>query len=361
MDDKQYKLIHIITAMKKIASAIALMAFMACGEDKPKELVYDSGAFEQIQPQGIEVSEIKLNHEFVNPEALQMVNDTLMAVLDNGDYVAHLISTGGNYICGFGMCGKGKGEIISPVSLSVGSDSQSVYIYDFKMARSVKFVLADLLKGVNAPVEIDNKKNMPEQLRRFVYVVNFSDTDYMGFGYNGDCRIHNVENGKGVYTYTDYPKVDSNEEYTWSVWNNAARYAVSPDREHIVVTTAIGMLFEVLSVSGGKIEQEALKGFYKPVFDVAEGAKPACVIFNDNTYEGFSTVCATNRGFYGCVRGMGPDYGDDNKILFFDYGGNLLKKYKLDYNVKCIASCRDTLYTIATDEKGEYHLLRMEV
>ena len=330
---------------------------VSCSNKKTLDIDYNARELDEVSSQKLETVEIVTDYQFGHPVQIKVVNDTLIAVFDNNRYIVHLISERGRYLGGFGMIGKGNGEIVSPKCISVGSDASTVYLYDFKMARVVKFNVSDILKGFSNPVILENKQNLPVGVNRYTHVEYLDDDSYIGFGYNDNCRIQNVSNGHVADNYTEYPMLDENEEYTWSIWNNAANFAVSPDNKHIVITTGIGMLFEIFTVVDGKISTKALKAFHKPVFGIAKGAKPACVTYTDETFDGFTTICATNDGFYGCIGGKAPEYDLGNVIYYFDYAGDLEKKYKIDANVECLDIHKNKIYAIVTDDGGEYRLL----
>ena len=352
---------ELLNMVRKLFFTMAIGFVVSCSDKGTSDTTYDASVLDEIQPQDKDVVEIVTDYQFGNPKQIKVVNDTLLAVFDVNKSVVHLISFQGRYLGGYGQIGKGYGEVISPECLSVSGDSSKIYLYDYRMARSITLRVSDMLKGTYNPDVLEYKEYIPMEVNRYTCVEQFDDDSYVGFGYNNKCRIQYVSDGQIISNYTEYPKTDENEEYTWSIWNNSANYAVSPDRKHVVITTGIGMLFELFTIDNGKVSSKLLKGFHKPIYGIAPGAKPACVTYVDETLNGFNTICATNDGFYGCIGGEAPNYDLGNVIYYFDYEGNLRNKYKIGTNIECLTAHKGTVYAITTDKDGEYHLLSIEM
>ena len=187
-------------------------------------------------------------------------------------------------------------------------------------------------------------------------VWHIADEDFYGFGYDDVCRLMAVEDGKVQDIYTDYPPVDEDEENKWSIWNNMAKVGVSPDRKHIVIGTAIGSMFEVFSVDDGKIHRDVFKAFYKPIYRLAPGAVPACVVATEETIWGFTSLYCTNESFW-CVMG-GEQYSHRDVIYEFSYSGELLNKYKVEGQVEVLAvNPQGEMYLVITGEDKDLHLM----
>lgn len=348
--------------MKYIFSCIACALLTVSCQYSTSDLVnYDNSPIEQSQVQDLPTEEIKMSVELTNPRQMVLLNDSMVVFLDNSKgTLGKVLSLSGSLVCEFGQRGKGHGELLEPVNFSLGRDGRSIYCYDYKVMASQKFQMSESMDSVFFVKTIDYKT----VCKRFNSVCQRSDNSYVGFGYDDNCRILNVENGSVRDNYTKYPHIEDNMEYNWSFWSNLANYGVSPDHKHIVTTTAIGMLFEVFDIkSDGKLSSKVLKAFYKPVFLLAKGARPACVIFdNDKTFGGFRALCLGNDKFFGSIFGPAPNYSLGNEIYEFDYDGNLLKKYRVKGNVECMAySTKGILYMVLSDVKGKNHLVRARV
>lgn len=352
--------------MKKLVYAFIFCGLtLSCKQAEDKPLVYDSSDIEKAKAETLSTSEISTPERFANPQQMELVGDSLIVLFDNSaGTIGKVMTVAGTPKCAFGIRGKGRGEVMSPTNISVGTDGRSVYIYDYMAMASQKYVISPSADSVAFAKTIDFKKDDHQGFKRYNAVVHSSDADYIGFGYNDQCRIRSVQNGKIADNYTSYPHIEDNEEYNWSFWSNLSNYGVSPDGKHLVTTTGIGMLAETFSVkASGKIESESLSAFYKPVFKLAEGAKPACVIFdNDKTFGGFKTICLGNDRFWGVIYGKAPKFDAGNNIYEFDYNGKLQKKYRVEGDVACMAvSSQDVMYLITSDGKGNYRLSKTKL
>lgn len=336
--------------------SLVLLTFFSCSKKKDsyQEIIYDTSELNTVEPVKPITKVLPLNFELTNPTQLQFVNDSLFVVFDessNGRF-AHLFKKG-KYIVSFGVRGKAKGEMLTPQKCSISKDRRSIYFYDYTLAKSVRFDITDLLKGNSNPKVLDIDKMSSHIINRFNNVWHFSDDSFIGYGYDEKCRVLSVENGKVVDNYVNYPIVDKNAEYNHSIWSNMTLTAISKDQRHLVITTGIGMLFEIFDLAGGKVSSEVVKGFYKPEFGVAQGAKPACVIGNEKTFYGFTVLCASNDGFYGCVMGGAPNYDKANVIYYFNYKGKLEKVYCLPNKIVCMdVNENNEMYVIVVDKKG---------
>lgn len=152
-------------------------------------------------------------------------------------------------------------------------------------------------------------------LFRAVYPLGYDR--YIGTGLNDKCRLMLFSKQDSVDNYTSYPIMTEDEEANWSLWSNGVRYAISPDKEHFVVATSIGMAFEVFDIDNDHIKSRRVIGVYEPKYDIADGAVPKCTYSTDECFIGFNNICALNDSFCGTVVGAAPGYNDNNIIYIF--------------------------------------------
>lgn len=345
------------------------LCLFACNNSKQQqfdEIQYDASVLENGEFIDLSLTDISSDFLFSTPRQIDFVTDSLLVVFDNKTVtgkLAHLFTKSGKPVGSFGMIGKGHGEMIYPYNICVGEDNRSVYFFDWRTSNSVRFMVDDILAGRNVPVVIhlaDSLDGDPNY--RFSTVYRFNDKDYIATGYNDEMRIMTVKDNRKVDNYTSYPKVDENEEYTWSIWSNSlwVKFGVTPNRKYLVNTTRIGMLFEIFELNEGKIESKVLKAFYKPEFGIAKGAQPACVIRNEKTISGFFALYCTDKSFWGVIGGPGSTHY--NEIYEFNYSGDLLNKYKVKGDVVCLAvNAEDEMYLIMMDKNGEQHLMKADL
>lgn len=346
---------------------IALMfvsILVSCQHQDNKPIEYDASVLSSAKILEVSPQNIATNFSFADPQQMSVLGDSLLVVFDettNGKF-AHVLRTNGEYVSSFGERGKAKGEMINPQNFSIGKDGKSIYFYDYTLTNTIKFNIEDILKGNVVPTIVDNHQITDRLINRFSNVCFFSDHSFVGFGYNDKCRILYVENNKVLDNYVGYPLLDEDEECNWSLWNNDASFVVSPDQKHIVITTGLGMVFEVLNIEKGKVNSHMIKGFYKAVYDIAQGAKPKCVSYTNETFEGCGSICVSNDGFYKCVLGSAPNFDQNDIIYYFDFDGNLIKKYKVPNPVVCMCKGKgNELYLITVNKTGENSLQKINL
>lgn len=306
---------------------------------------------------------LNTKHIFGGPEQMSMVNDSTLLILDRSDngYVAHLFSTNGRYLRGFGTIGQGPGEYITPNNVSVSEDGKKIYIYDFRHVKAGVYSVDSLLTGNDSHEQLSYRNDTIDNIRFYEAAFQWNDSDYLCLGMTENCRLASFHNGERTSIYHLYPPLLEEAEHNRSLWNNGSLHAVSPDGKHIVYGTWIGMAFEVLENNNGKIESKVVKGYHKPDYEVAAGAIPVCITSSEDCYEGFRTLYADKDRFYGVVSGAAPDYDQRNTILCFDYEGKLLRKIETESIIDCITVKDKTAYAVAHLTDEEYRLIKVNL
>lgn len=310
-----------------ILSSICLTLYSCKGEQSSIE--YNADALETAETCNATLEKIDTEVELGSPSRIEFISDSLMVIFDQNvnDYVANIMDTEGHYITGFGRKGRGEGEIVTPINMTINERRDSAFIYDFMLQRLIGFDLHKLIsREQQSPsvLQIDIN-SIPNQKYRFSHVKCGPDGDMLGFGCETN-RIVSLKNGKAQETYTEYPFTDPDPETNCSIWDYSGDLkSISPDMTRLVVGTYIGGLFEIFSLADGKITSRTVKGFYKPDYVYAEGAIPKCVTLNPETMiGGFRTIVAGNDDFVTVIDG--PMSKRINEILTFDYDGNLKNK-----------------------------------
>lgn len=319
-------------------------------------ITYESNLLEDKVPEKLKLEEINTNYPITEPKQMTIVRDSLLVIFDrakNGK-IAHIVNVNGSYLNSFGEHGSGKGKMVFPKGFSI-EDDKIIYFYDYTKMNTVCFDIDSVLCNYNNPKTLDIPKIIGGTDISYVY--HFSEKDFIVFGYDDNCRIANVQNNKIISNYTEYPSVCDNDEYSWSVWTNMANYMVSPNKKYIVITTRIGALFEIFEHNKNSITSKLLKAIKKPVFDIAKGAKPACVIFNNKTYGGFGAAFLTDNRFYGVIDGFAPSFSENNAIYEFDFKGNVVNKYVTDNKILTFLVAKNNeIYAITRDGENRMSL-----
>ena len=357
-----------IQLMKTAYSSCLLLAcflLWACGEH-PQKVEFKALPSDGIQSTAITIDTLSCNTFFSNPTSVYIINDSLLLTFDDnrGDKMCHIINTRkGAIMKSFGEWGKARSEFIYPQGAYLFEDSLC-YIYDFQTRNNVCFSLMNILQGKPAVKSIIamNEINYDEPMtHRFYKVYPLSQGRFIGFGNHPENRIQIFNSSKLLNTYSDYPILDETEENNWSIWGNMACFGVSPDEKHIVITTRIGAAFEILSLNGNQITHSHVRGFYKPEYDIAQGAKPACVIATPKTILGFNALHVTNDGFYAVLAGPENHY---NELLKFNFDGECVHKYCFpDFvtDIACITLKNEILWGFIEDKENEIKLIKSRI
>lgn len=349
--------------MKKyIVIFIGICTLVASCTEKDNKPVFDDKPLLANDLKELKLDDIPTDFTFSRPATIDFIQDTMLVLFDKDGHenIGHLLSVNGRRLGSFGLIGKGHGEVINPRSINVGSDGQTLYIYDWKTSNAVKFKVSDILENKNRPSVIKSPTLPKFDNYRYNKMIRFTDSDFVGWGYDGQFRLINIEGNKVKSVYTDYPPTDESAENNWSIWNNMATYGISPDRKHIAIGTALGVMLEIFEIKNGQIEEKALKTFSKPIYRLFPGTKPACAVATDKTIWGFTSLYVTNKAVWGVLGGK--DYADRHTIYEFDFSGNVVNKYRIDGEVVTLAvNLNDVLYLVVLDKKGEQRLKKVDL
>lgn len=329
------------------------LALVSCGE-KQKTIEYDSNVLDSTTPTNASLKKIETDIEFGFPSSTDFISDSVIVVFDQNinDNIAHVVTTKGRYISGFGKKGRGEGELISPNSITFNERRDSAFIYDFMLQRVLGYNLAKVINHEEQTPSIYqiDINTIPNQKYRFSHVKSGQDGSLLCFAGEAN-RIVTMKNGTMQNIFTDYPLTDPDSETNMSIWNYSKDLnAISPDKSKLIIGTYVGGLFEIFDLADGSIKSRTVKGFYKPDYKYAEGAIPKCVTPNPETMvTGFRTISAGNDDFMAVIDG--PECKRMNEILTFDYDGNLKKRTAVKNGL---------IYTVSRNDKGEIYCIALD-
>lgn len=265
-----------LLSLRNYAFVFILVLVLQSCKDKVKDIEFSNEELNGIECDKVNPKSSIIDFAFGFPKDFKMINDSLFIVLDkagNGK-IAHLFNKSGKHIGSFGTIGQGPGEYISPSKISVDRENRELFIFDFNLNNSGIVHLDSILENKEETARIDYKPFVSKDIPRLDNVINLTDKLFIGFGATDNPRIVYAENGNVKKQYNEYPLLVDEPEHNWSIWNNGACFSVSPDGKYLVVATNIGMAFQILDISGDKIENLSVKAFHKPVYKIAEGAIP---------------------------------------------------------------------------------------
>lgn len=355
MKYQMYKLISRV--MVCCASCIVI----SCN-DKSQSIPYSTASLESLTSKDITPEKIPLDFQLTAPTQIERIGDTLLVIFDaDADKKCKLLNPKGTTIGEFVQLGHAKDEFISPVGISV-ADENIINVYDYSTGLLTGYSVPDVMAGNKNPCHITNLRGLLDNSKKANTTINFVQSigynRHLLFG-NNQNRIMLLDGEKINYIYGKYPNTDSDEECNWAIWGHSAKYKLSPDNKHLVLTTYIGALFEIFNLNDEKVESSILKGFTPPEYSVVSGATPKWISPEGDSPEGFYALCTSKDRFYASIGGM--DCKRRNEIYSFDYEGNSTGKYVFPGDVMCFTLVNDTFFFIIEGKNGEYGLYKAKL
>lgn len=339
-----------------------VLFFSSCSEEKKEEIVYNDSVLTEHSALSINPNTIKIDYELARPENILIFGDSIMVIFEpDAENVCKVISKDGKYMGEFGKKGKSKEELLSPVCM-VSENNDIVGIYDYNTMKLQRFSLRRLLSNKNAYLSTfdfkDFLSNEGKENTVINYILGLGINRYLLFG-NNKNRIIFTDKEKITNVYTEYPSTDKDEECNWAIWGYSARYGISPDRKHVVTTTYVGTLLETFDVSSNKISSSITKGFIRPKYGIAKGAKPKWITPDYEHPEGFYSLYVDDDKIYGTIGGKDCEYR--NELYAFDYAGKVLGKYIFPCDIKCMTKLANYMYFLLESDDGEIIFCRKDV
>ena len=339
-----------------------IFSLLSCSKEKNSNIVYDYGQLTGTDASKIDLDTIMTDIEFVNPEQILSVNDSILVIFESeAEKLCKAISISGQFIGEFGVRGKSDVELISPICMTV-EDNDIVGIFDYNSMKLKRYSIKKLVSNNNSFLSNVDFREILSSNKKDNTVINnivaYGANKYVLFG-NNNNRVMIYDNGKIINTYTDYPLTDKDKECNWAIWGYSARYGISPNKQHLVITTYVGTLFETFEISSNKISQLTLKGFFEPKYNICKGAKPTWISPDYNHPEGFYSLYADDEKIYATIGGK--DCERRNELLIFDYSGELKGKYLLPCDIKCMTRQTNNIFFLLESKDGSILLCKKDV
>lgn len=148
------------------------------------------------------------------------------------------------------------------------------------------------------------------------------------------------------------------KEEVWSVFSSNTSTFIKPDKSRLVNATKIGAILEIFDFDGDMNMSSMCNMFiYKPIYGIAQGAKPLFVVSNEDTLLGFENICVTDNYIYALL------YDNDvrmrpKSVSVFSWDCKPIKKIYLDKPVTkmCVDEDNGKIYLLAISEKNGYDL-----
>ena len=267
------------------------------------------------------------------------------------NYYLHLFEKEtGAYIKSFGSYGRGPGELLTPPILRSNEDKSKLYAFQCGngMRDYWTYRIEDIVhERLTLPVREEKITFQPmEGERNPGSAINFlAWQDKRLFERR---RLHRFEVydtiGNVLCLYDKYPTVRLNKVSDTTAFHDSylsAAIALKPDMSRFVIASNIGCILEIFTVdTSGKIEKETEKRFYPPVFTVNKNLMPDYYI-SGQTILGIDVLSVTDDFIYAKYFGKKyisgePESYQTNTIAVFDWYGNPIRCYILDWAIECI-------------------------
>lgn len=300
-------------------------------EEKGKEaiVIFD----EKDLPPAIALKGKKYNFtEFLDPKRILCVGDFLVvSEKTNGDLLHILDMKSEKYIRSTGKNGLGPGEATMAWTLERGAGNGTFWTYDLEQKIASMYVINDTSKLAQKQLRLGET---------CFYVLEMtwaSDTSIMASMVDGNDKYFEVSlQGDTLATYGTWDSMIDRKDIPFNVISSIHQGSIkaSPDKSKFIIAGRLRDFIDVLDKSSGKIL--SIRGPINeiPEFEVdySQGYPMASIISSRRIYLG---SYAGKDLFY--VLYFGKEYNQIsdpdklNKIFVFDYQGNIVNNYALDY------------------------------
>ncbi len=263
--------------------------------------------------------------------------------------------------------GRGPGEVLSLAFNNVMIENGNMVFHDLVKGSVISFPLDSLLESSAASIA-ERKLSIPAWCSyaatleddRVLYIMSRSPMS----GKKDDVSRFRLvdEDGKLLDEYDQSPIQDVAKMYTLS--SVASKYAVSPERDKLVIGTSLRAVLETYSVDD-RIVLLAMGYFAEPDFEYVPGSYD----WNERTVLGFNDIFADEEWLYTSYDGEVNPYCHDEerltftKIAVFDWEGNPLELIHTDYKIErlCYSETENTIYAAVADLDGIMYLAKMKL
>jgi hypothetical protein len=239
----------------------------------------------------------------------------------------------GKYITGFGVKGRGPGEVLYPSRVNYNARDRAIVVLEANLRKIILYDMdkilsreEDFYSEVFYSEESIKSPNFIRDARPFrdTYIVQ-GKTDQARFGIM-------TRDGEIKVTYTGFLPLVADKEENWAIFSYASHWAIKPDQTKMVHATYIGGVMEIFDTGKEPFTLETARYFYKPVYKLAPGFTPKWVTLRDETIFGFEDLCVTDNLIYATVVGEAypPDVTEPrDKLVAFDWQGIPRVQYTL--------------------------------
>lgn len=308
--------------MNKVLLYFIIVTMISCSK---KEIPsYENLQFDNIVKRNLTI--IKNNFIFNSFVYMEIVDSLLIIKSETNDNNMrfHVFNKkDGVHINSFGTVGRAKGELLEPFSL-ISRHDKNIYAAGINQKKIVTYAIPNLS---NHPDDYTTELTLPFVINS-VFILYLKDNTYL-FAYNFNDRYAILNEGKDtISTYANYPTTSKQDLDVESARNNYfalnSFISLKPDKSKFVNVTRNGLILEIFNIRNNRIQPQTIKYFYEPKYNIENGDIGDCV-------KGAGGLACTDDFIYIIFRDTKNSL--TNKIAVFDWQGNAIKQYILDYPI----------------------------
>lgn len=337
-------------AMKNIVFVFLFFVFFSCKESR-QEVVYIPPVFDEVVKRSVSVigetlddvgSKPMIHGDFIIMEHQSLKNEKIFHAYNK--YT-------GKYMCGFGVRGRGEGELIHITGISIDEKTNSMMVGSFNRDEVFVFSLDSLEYG-----EVAVSTQKMKQIMSGRNLLKLGERHYCSV-YNSCYRFllydknFNIIDSSNFYSPISGSMVNSRRasELYYSYCSNCSS---KPDGTKFVNLTLSGAILEIFEIGNNKIKHLRTKYYYQPMYDEESGLPRW-----DETM-GAAGITATNKYIYVVFIDTPNREAPIYKISVLDWEGNPIKQYDLGVDLMRIGIDEEfgKGYVVFRDDNYEYHL-----
>ena len=264
--------------------------------------------------------------------------DSLLIVCDRFiDPVVHVFNkNSGDLINSIGKMGQGPGELVIPTNVSFDHKNGRVFIYDTGKDAIISFDINNAISAKMPTIE-EIRFNNNQAVINYSYYLR----DSLFILRNGLGEIVlGTKNQTINQVLLNGP--ESIDPLDWRMFlSSYSLVSINPKGNKFILGTTIGGVLYIYSISHSEITLEETKYFFKPVFE-----RKGSIFKFDNSEFGFCSLYLSDHYIYSIVFGQKNPTKLPQTICKFDYLGNPVTRYTVEYEVAVV--------TVDDDEKDIY-------
>ncbi|MBN3583883.1 hypothetical protein JYB64_15920 [Algoriphagus aestuarii] len=329
---------------KLILWGFIIVTFTFCNSKRDPQAIYFQ---EEDLPEMVFLKGQKFSFsEIMNPYGVFLTNGLALVyeVKNVGDDKFHIIDLENERIIGSkGIDGMGPGEISLISQMEAINGQNKVWTFDPELLIYSKFDLSDTSKLAEEQIKA------PQTAHFLTELVWTSDNTLLGNAVDGWTKyLHLTKTGdtlalfgnwKNMIDGNQFPKGINENELDANLISNLFQgpLRASQNKQHFI---KVGMNVDYIDIID--LENQDVKTIYGPTqeiqgFQIKYSGGYQMPVYNENKTTRYAGAFAGENSFYVLFRGKPYSQisasGNLNRIFQFDYEGNILNHYQLDFPI----------------------------